>query len=362
MIPLRLKAMMREKSDPYVIRLRGSVERDLGSADASLIEADAESAIYRTARGNVTLSGARHEDMNGDVIAVYPQRNFAQRLIRASSPHNTLLITERCDQLCQMCSQPPKEYHEDQFPLFQEALMLAPQGITIGLSGGEPTLFKDQLFELLQFAAENRPDLKFHILSNGQHFESHDLAVLRKLPGAQIVWGIPIYSAIAGRHDDIVGKPGAFSKLMSNLAILARSGHGLEIRTVVMNTNIEDLPALAKFLTIHVPFADWWAIMQLEHFGFGKANWDKLFFDNSADFSNLAQALDTAKAKNLPAKLYNFPLCTVPEPFRTQAPATISDWKQKYLEECQGCELKGICSGFFEWYPATKGFRHLGLQ
>ena len=48
--------------------------------------------------------------------------------------------------------------------------------------------------------------------------------------------------------------------------------------------------------------------------------------------------------------LYNFPLCTIPDFYRKYAVRSISDWKQKYLDECTGCVEKDYCGGFFEWY------------
>src|SRR5690606_40693855 len=54
--------------------------------------------------------------------------------------------------------------------LYKAACMLAPQGAVVGLSGGEPTLYKDELFDLLDFALTMRPDLRFHVLTNAQHF------------------------------------------------------------------------------------------------------------------------------------------------------------------------------------------------
>jgi len=85
-------------------------------------------------------------------------------------------------------------------------------------------------------------------------------------------------------------------------------------------------------------------------------NWETLFWDHSADFSDLARALDFAKSRGIVARLYNFPLCTVPVVFRDRAPRTISDWKLRYLGECDDCTARKACTGFFEWYPEETGF------
>ena len=49
-----------------------------------------------------------------------------------------------------------------------------------------------------------------------------------------------------------------------------------------------------------------------------------------------------------------------PEAYRHLAPATISDWKRAYREECEGCSLKAECGGFFEWHPRDHGYSKLG--
>lgn len=38
----------------------------------------------------------------------------------------------------------------------------------------------------------------------------------------------------------------------------------------------------------------------------------------------------------------------VPEDIRCYAQQSISDWKDIYIEKCDGCVLKGQCAGFFE--------------
>ncbi|MDM7853056.1 hypothetical protein [Pseudochrobactrum kiredjianiae] len=86
-------------------------------------------------------------------------------------------------------------------------------------------------------------------------------------------------------------------------------------------------------------------------------NWNTLFFDSSNSFVELGAGLDIVRSRGLEAKLYNFPLCTVPEAYRELAPATISDWKKTYLEECNGCAIKEHCGGFFEWHPKNHGYK-----
>ncbi|WEK51072.1 MAG: His-Xaa-Ser system radical SAM maturase HxsC [Candidatus Kaistia colombiensis] len=362
MISLRFAVEATGARHPFVVRLNDDYGLRSTTHDVYLAEFEGADAVFEGPGGLLRVQGLRSGEADGDVLLVIPDRNIAHRLIRAASDHNTLLVTERCDQLCVMCSQPPKTRHVDMFSLLETAALLAPRDATIGISGGEPTLYKDQLFGLLTRVLEARPDVSFHVLTNAQHFVEQDVQTLRALPAGSVTWGVPLYSADPGLHDRIVGKQGAQAALLNNLAILCRAGAAIELRTVIMRLNVARLTELAVFLVTHVPFVTNWAIMQLENIGYARKNWDELFEDTSISFGHVASALDLARARGISAVLYNFPLCTVPEPYRALAPSTISDWKRRYLSECDDCSARSRCGGFFEWYPDDRGFagvRHL---
>lgn len=346
-------------SEPMVTRLR-SGDDVVGPFDATYIGRDGDVLEYDLSGFSLRLHASSHDEIDNDVLLLLPGQRSAHRLVRASSPHNTFLVTERCDQLCVMCSQPPKAHHTDLFPYFAQAASLAPKDVYLGISGGEPTLYKRELFDLLLNSLEERPDLRFHVLTNGQHFDEEDIEVLRRLPHDRVLWGVPLYSTKAAQHDEIVAKPGAHARLMKSFSILARAGTAIELRTVVMKTNVDDLPNLARFVATRLPFISVWALMQLESIGYARKNWDALFFDNSSDFGSIGRSLDMVHAHGIEAQLYNFPLCTLPVEYRQFAPQTISDWKRKYVADCTLCSARNACAGFFEWYPEDRGFAGVG--
>ncbi len=292
----------------------------------------------------------------GEILIVFPIEKFVSRFFRPSANSNTILLTENCDQKCVMCSQPPKNKDYIYFDLYKEASLQCPKDTVIGISGGEPTLFKDKLLTMINEITDIRSDLKFHILSNGQHFKKEDHSLLQNLNN-NILWGIPLYSSFSLIHDQTVNKEDAFNILMKNFDILANSGSRIEMRTVLMKNNIHDLPNLANLISSSFSWIEIWAIMQLENIGYAKMNWDQIFFDNSIDFKSLNDALMISKIFNINTKLYNFPKCTVPFEFQDLVLKSISDWKQKYLNECESCNEKINCCGFFEWYD--KGYTNL---
>jgi His-Xaa-Ser system radical SAM maturase HxsC len=363
MIPLQLKVECDTALPPFVVRVAAGFpdQTGQGSRDAFVLGCEDETLSLASADVSFRLHGARTTEIDGDVLLIEPRRQLAHRLIRASSPHNTFLVTEQCDQLCVMCSQPPKPRHVDMYAHFREAALLAPAGATLGISGGEPTLHKTQLLEFLTEVLAERHDLQFHVLTNGQHFEATDLPVLRRLAD-RVLWGIPLYAVDPSLHDEIVGKEGAFQKLLRGLALLGRAGSQVELRTVIMRQNAESLPALADYVGRHLPFISVWAIMQMERIGFGRMNWEQCFYDNGERFSLVGAAIDILVARHQDVALYNFPLCTVPDAYRRFCMASISDWKRKYLDRCSSCRVRNECGGFFEWYADDIGYLEIMPQ
>jgi His-Xaa-Ser system radical SAM maturase HxsC len=337
--------------EPFVIKL-GPVES--GPLEGLLEHHYAPKAVdrphaYQTRFGLLTIDADPNTSLIGDVLFVNPAQQRVHRWFRRGDTQNTLLVTEQCDQLCIMCSQPPKKTHVDVFRFLLEACLLSDPGADVGLSGGEPTLYKDEVFRLIRRVVALRPDINFHVLSNAQHFCETDIPTLFELRD-HIIWGVPVYSSVAAEHDAIVVKEGAFQAVCSGLAVLIRAGASIELRTVVLRQNIAGLSALAMWISERLPGLDCWAVMQLERQGFARTRWERQFFDHSQSFDAIGRAVSLAAVKGVPLALYNFPRCTVPGPFRHLAPSTISDWKRHYAEGCQLCVDRTLCGGLFAWH------------
>jgi His-Xaa-Ser system radical SAM maturase HxsC len=361
MIPLHLPVVA-EAERPFVTRLRSGPAEERDAATSYLLDEHATSSTFAGRHGLIAVDGVAAADLHGDIVLVQPGAGRLERLLRARSRHNTLLVTERCDQLCVMCSQPPKKTHVDRFALFQEACLLAEPGSLIGISGGEPTLYKDQLLDLIGNVLARRSDLQFHVLTNGQHFGPEDVERLRDPLYRRMSWGIPLYAPEAELHDETVGKAGAFERLEESMALLMLAGARVELRTVVLTTNLTVLPALARYVATRLGFVEIWSIMQLENIGFARNRWTRLFVDHRTGFEFVAAALDHAALHAVPAQLFNFPRCCVPAAYRHLAVASISDWKRKYVDACDSCRERERCCGFFEWHPdsdANAGARPL---
>ena len=345
------------KMSPVALRLLPADDNDAApTASDARYEVVGDEVLARASCGQFRFRVADEKTFDGDVLLVFPEERRATRVIRAQANSNTILLTEECDQVCVMCSQPPRNRRYAFFDLYADACKLAPPESVIGISGGEPTLLKSPLIEMMRGVIQERPDLRFHVLTNAQHFEPDDQADLSALAD-HVLWGVPLYSGSPEIHDAIVGKPGAYEKLIENLLILRKATAQVELRTVLLSQNLDSLPGLAEFISTHLRWVSYWAIMQIEHFGYARLNWDNIFVDTSVRSGQLSACLDICRARATEVALYNFPLCTVPAQYRSLAHASISDWKQRYLDVCAECSARDACGGFFEWYPEKKGYR-----
>jgi His-Xaa-Ser system radical SAM maturase HxsC len=209
----------------------------------------------------------------------------------------------------------------------------------------------DRLLWMIETVRHERPDLSFHILSNGQHFEEEHIVRLSQPAFDKVTWGIPLYSRHAASHDDIVQKKGAYDRLLQSFIYLLKAGAKIELRTVLLTDNLSDLTELAKFVTTHLGFCVQWSIMQLENIGFAKNRFHNLYVEHTDQFHTIAGAIDICELYGLQVALFNFTRCSVPYEYRKYAASSISDWKRKYMPACNNCNEQSLCCGFFEWHP-----------
>jgi len=287
---------------------------------------------------------------NGDVVAVDAD-GFVRTLYRRTSRHNFILVTDQCNSLCLMCSQPPKAI--DDFDRLEEHLHLVdlidPSTEELGITGGEPTLFRDGFLELLTRCKERLPSTALHVLTNGRLFFYRSFAEkLGRIAHPDLVLGIPLYSDIDTRHDHIVQAPGAFEQTVIGLQNLDCAGVRVEIRIVLHALSIPRLPQLATFIARNFPFACHIALMGLEMFGLVHQHLRELWIDPADYQRELRAAAEILLDAGMNVSIYNHQLCVLDRALWPIARKSISDWKNVYLPECNGCSAIEQCGGFFQ--------------
>jgi sulfatase maturation enzyme AslB (radical SAM superfamily) len=89
---------------------------------------------------------------------------------------NPLLLTEVCDCRCLMCPQPPKAHDRTLTETSERILNLVKitSNQTICLTGGEPTLLKEDFFDLLGVINKKHPKSTVMLLTNGKSFANFE--------------------------------------------------------------------------------------------------------------------------------------------------------------------------------------------
>src|SRR5262249_9849571 len=105
--------------------------------------------------------------------------------------------------------------------------------------------------------------------------------------------------------------------------------------------------ATCQWLARNLPFVDHVALMGLENTGFAIANHALLWIDPMDYQEWLAEAVHILVASKVPVSVYNLQRCVLARSVWPYAAQSISDWKNAYLLECNRCNEKSRCSGFF---------------
>ena len=287
---------------------------------------------------------------DGDVVHISPT-GFVRTLYRRGSPHNFILATDQCNSFCLMCSQPPKQV--DDFDRIGEHLRLIDlidrETAELGITGGEPTLFKDDFLRLVEYCKHKLPGTAVHVLTNGRFFYYREFARrLGEIAHPDIMLGIPLYSDVDSEHDYVVQAKGAFEETVLGLHNLGRYNVPVEIRVVIHKQTYRRLPQLAEFISRNFPFAAHVALMGMEMFGFVHRNFDELWIDPHDYQAELKEATEVLFLAGINVSIYNHQFCLLDERLWPFARKSISDWKNIYLEECNGCLRREQCGGLFQ--------------
>lgn len=285
------------------------------------------------------------------VVTVDMGNGFTRVLYRPESRHNSIFATERCNSNCIMCSQPPREIDDTDAVAQHLRLidLISSPPLHLGITGGEPTLFKDGLVKIIARLKERFPTTPVTMLSNGRMFAYEEFTEKLAAVGHQdFLTSIPLYANNAAAHDYVVQSKGAFDQTIQGLYNAAKHGLPVEIRVVLHKQTIPGLKSLAEFIYRNLPFVRHVALMGLENMGYVKKNWDILWIDPVDYKDELEAAIRHLYYRRVAVSLYNLPLCVLPTSLWSFARQSISDFKNIYLDECSGCNVKEHCSGLFQ--------------
>ena len=279
---------------------------------------------------------------------------------KKGSNDNALFVTSACSNRCIMCCQPPK--NEDDSDLqFQKNLAIIASADTdtdyVCITGGEPTLIGDKLFVYMHKIWERMPDAEIHILTNGRRFSRVEyLTAFVKNAKSSISFGIPLHSDNPIDHDCIAGAKGSFYETLKGLHNLGLLGYNVELRVILLQQNYQRLPKIAEFIALNLPFVNQVSIMGLEITGYAEKRFQDVWIEPLFCSNELAKAVACLEQSRIQVRLFNIPLCLLPDQLWSYACRSISNWKQIYFQVCEQCKVREQCCGMFSTSKRYSGF------
>lgn len=358
-------------SEPFLARVSTTPNRRAEANTPELLLADGLDALPEGFRGylvRVPVDPGEHHDVyqlgaefsylaEGDIVRVEPERRAMAVLYRRGSAFNSMLVTERCDNYCVMCSQPPKDRADDYLvdELLAMIQWMSPDTPELGITGGEPTLLGERLVAIVEGLGRHLPQTAVHILSNGRAFADETFArALAAVGHPDLMIGIPLYGALPEQHDYVVQRRGAYDQTVRGILNLKRYGIRVELRFVIHADTYALLPSFARFVARNLVFVDHVALMGLELMGFARANVNALWIDPLDYQPELLEGTQILDRAGMTVSIYNHQLCVLKPQLHAFARRSISDWKNAYFDECASCTLQSACGGFF----ASSSLRH----
>ena len=292
---------------------------------------------------------------SNDVVTIDPCKKNLTVLLRASDTHHTLFLTNRCNNYCIMCSQPPTK-HDDSW-LVQQALEiidhLSYEPMNIGLTGGEPLLLDTHLRLIIDTIHNKFPTTKIDVLTNGRLFSNSQIAksVLSNLK-TKVNWLIPLYGHADILHDFVVQQHSAFEETLEGFYVLQHYEQPIQLRIVLVKPVLENLIDICTYIRTNLPFVNEVALIGCEPIGFALANKELSQVDIKDWWDQLNEAVDLLLNTKTRLVLMNIPMCCLPQSLWPYTAKSISDWKNTYDDICNDCEIKADCCGLFNWYKS----------
>lgn len=269
------------------------------------------------------------------------------------SEDNALVFTMQCNSNCVMCPCSELSRKNGQLCSADELITMMrymPENVThLTLTGGEPTLLKEDFFEFLKHIQNNRSGTHFQLLTNGRAFSDYRFTerFISCLPD-NIDVGIPIYGYDSKTHDAITRANGSFKEAIIGIHNLLHYHIDVEVRIVLNKMNIDYLDKIAAYIVKYLPGVNKVAFMGLELMGNAAKNMTDVWVPYEIATQKSERAISYLIANGINVQIYNIPLCKVPKRLWNICAMSITDYKVQYNEECESCAVKNICGGIFD--------------
>lgn len=288
---------------------------------------------------------------NYDVYEIWQDGQLIEYFDNATND-NYFFISGRCNSNCIMC--PSSDYSRiNGIDTAVDSLILMAKHIPsnvghLTITGGEPFIIGEQIFEFIDFLKYKFTTTEFLLLTNGRIFAVEKYAnMLNETIPEKSVIAIPLHASYADLHDSITQSIGSFKQTCVGIKRLLNLKLRIELRIVISKLNIEDINRLAEYICKEFPSISYVSVIAMEMTGNAYKNREKVWIPYTQIFPKISEAIHCFISNGINVRLYNFPLCTVPKVFWNLCEKSISPEKVRYDGECMKCTYKNACGGVF---------------
>ena len=343
---------------------RKEIESDLQiGLNVAYVEQESQTVTLYPFEKSYSISDAEwlrwKELQDADAISL-ENTGICYRFYQADAGDATIVTGLTCNTNCVMC--PVSENsrcHAQLAPVEELKMQIRYFGTEIPhitITGGEPTLLKQGLVEVVQYTKEQCPSAEILILTNGRTFSVAPYAqAFNRILATQDQIAIPIHGSNAERHDAITQARGSFAQTITGLKMLAQGTMRIEIRIVVSKLNYMDISNIVDLL-LTLPRITVVNFIALEMCGNAIKNRAQVWIDYPQAAAACEDGIEKLVSAGIDIGLYNFPLCAVKHKYWTLCRDSISDYKIRYTPECESCKVKNICYGVFNSTISTGCF------
>lgn len=298
-----------------------------------------------------TNSGSTFK-LNPDDVLYINGYGIVQRVYDSETHNFDLLTTLHCNSNCIMCpiSEHARRSNECGYHEWLKRLIhTLPSTIEhICITGGEPTLLDDKLFDLIDMLAKKTNVAAYQLLTNGRSCGNSSFCqkLVHALPN-NTLYGIPLHASNMYLHDRIARVNGAFMQTTQGIRNLVKYGGHVEIRIVVSKLNIANMDGIAAYIIRYLKGIFCVTFMGIETMGNAVKNFEDVWVDYQIAAKSFENAIEMLLNGGVDVMIYNYPLCYLSERYWSLARRSITENKVMYCDECRDCAVKEACSGFF---------------
>lgn len=165
---------------------------------------------------------------------------------RLNIPMQVVLeLTYRCNLRCSHCYIDLAETDELSFDEWKEVLgQLKEEGSIYLLFTGGEIMVRNDFLEIATYARRN--GLLIGLLTNCTLITPDISRAIAELRPFSI--GTSLYGATASTHESVTGVPGSFHKTLEGIQLLVAAGVVPTVQTIVMQTNVQELPQIEELV------------------------------------------------------------------------------------------------------------------